>query len=738
MSGLNSSKSFGTGPVFFTAISTILGAILFLRFGYAVGILGFVGTVGVILLGHMVTIPTAMAISELATNQRVEGGGEYFIISRSFGLNTGATIGISLYFSQALSVAFYVIAFTEAFSPLLDRLDMPDAWTRRLISVPSMLMLMYIMLKRGANIGVKALYFVVVILAVCLVLFFMGDTGYEEVYPVHLLDIRLGDIQSSFFIVFAIIFPAFTGMTAGVGLSGDLKNPGRSIPLGTTLATVTGMIVYIFIAHKLAVSASPDDLAGNQLIMNQIALFGSIAIPLGLAASTISSAIGSILVAPRTLQALAIDNSIPVPGLNKLLARGRGRANEPFNATFFTGLIALIFVFIGGVDFVAKIISMFFMVTYGSICLISFLYHFGADPSYRPVFRSRWYISLAGFLICTWLMFKMSPYYAMLSIVVMVLLYIVVSYLHKDRGGMASIFQGAIFQLSRNIQVYMQRKKKDNAGERWRPSLVCVSKRTFENDKALQLLAWISNRYGFGTYIHLIQDYFSTETREQANTIKQQLIEIAGEDHRAYMDTLISPSFTSAIAQTIQLPGVSGMPNNMILFEFDKETNDGVVPILENILLAKAARLDVCVLASTNRKIIFKHGIHVWIRSSDFENSNLMILLSYIMLGHPDWKKGKIKIFEIARSDQIEESRAKLTQIIQSGRLPISPKNIEIIASDDNVAFKHVIDRKSADAGLTVIGFREEQAKHDPDIFSGYDELGDILFVNASQLREIN
>jgi hypothetical protein len=236
----------------------------------------------------------------------------------------------------------------------------------------------------------------------------------------------------------------------------------------------------------------------------------------------------------------------------------------------------------------------------------------------------------------------------------------------------------------------------------------------------------------------LIQDYFSTETREQANTIKQQLIEIAGEDHRAYMDTLISPSFTSAIAQTIQLPGVSGMPNNMILFEFDKETNDGVVPILENILLAKAARLDVCVLASTNRKIIFKHGIHVWIRSSDFENSNLMILLSYIMLGHPDWKKGKIKIFEIARSDQIEESRAKLTQIIQSGRLPISPKNIEIIASDDNVAFKHVIDRKSADAGLTVIGFREEQAKHDPDIFSGYDELGDILFVNASQLREIN
>ena len=108
-------KGFGTAPVFFTAISTILGAILFLRFGWAVGTSGFWGVILIILLGHVVTIPTAFAISEIATNKRVEGGGEYFIISRSFGLNIGGTIGIALFFSQAISVAFYVIAFTEAF-----------------------------------------------------------------------------------------------------------------------------------------------------------------------------------------------------------------------------------------------------------------------------------------------------------------------------------------------------------------------------------------------------------------------------------------------------------------------------------------------------------------------------------------------------------------------------------------------------------------------------------------------
>ncbi len=732
-----SGKSFGTAPVFFTAISTILGAILFLRFGFAVGMLGFIGTLGIIILGHLVTIPTALAISELATNQRVEGGGEYFIISRSFGLNIGATIGISLYLSQAISVAFYVIAFTEAFSPLLNLLDMPEAWARRIISVPSMILLSYVILKKGANIGVKTLYIIVAILALSLFLFFLGDTGYNDVYPAHLFSLKSGNIQASFFVVFAIIFPAFTGMTAGVGLSGDLKNPSRSIPLGTTLATVLGMIIYFFIAYKLAISASPDDLVGDQLIMGKIALFGTVFIPIGLAASTLSSAIGSILVAPRTLQALALDGSIPLTGMNRIMAKGRGKANEPYNATFFTSLLALVFVFIGGVNFVAQIISMFFMVTYGSICLISFLYHFGADPSYRPVYRSRWYFSLFGFLMCTWLMFKMQPYYALLAFIVMILLYLIVSYQHNDRGGMAAIFQGSIFQFSRIIQVYMQKKRKARDSDRWRPSVVCVSKRTFENEKALQLLGWISVRYGFGTYIHLIEDYFSNASNSKAKEILRQLIELGGENNNVYMDTLISPSFTSAIAQTVQLPGISGMPNNMILFEFDKQKSEQVHPILQNMALAKAAKMDICVLASTHHQINIKQGIHVWIRSIDQENANLMILLSYIILGHPAWRKGKIKIFEIARKQQVEESKDKLTELIQSGRLPISPKNIEILEMEENISYKSLINERSKNAGLTMVGFIEDQLKFDDKLFSGYDDIGDMLFVNASQLREI-
>lgn len=166
---------FGTGPVFFTAISTILGAILFLRFGFAVGTLGFGGAMLIVLLGHLVTIPTAMAISEIATNKKVEGGGAYYIVSRSFGLNIGATIGIALYLSQAISVAFYVIAFTEGFEPVFNWVNENYGvmLPRQAVSLPAMAILSILILTKGAGIGMKALYVVVTLLFGAIILFFL-------------------------------------------------------------------------------------------------------------------------------------------------------------------------------------------------------------------------------------------------------------------------------------------------------------------------------------------------------------------------------------------------------------------------------------------------------------------------------------------------------------------------------------------------------------------------------------
>ena len=180
-------KTMGTWPVFLTAISTILGAILFLRFGYAIAHVGLVSTLMIVFVGHLVTVPTALAVAEIATNQKVEGGGAYFMISRSFGLNIGGAIGLALYLSQAISVAFYVIAFTVACRDLLLWADLAHGFAidPMWVNLGMMAFLTLLMVGKGANLGVKALYVVVVLLFLALAMFFMGSgPGNPNLSPV--------------------------------------------------------------------------------------------------------------------------------------------------------------------------------------------------------------------------------------------------------------------------------------------------------------------------------------------------------------------------------------------------------------------------------------------------------------------------------------------------------------------------------------------------------------------------
>ncbi len=735
----NNLRKFGTAPVFFTAVSTILGAILFLRFGFAVGTLGFWGVILIILLGHMVTIPTALALSEIATNKRVEGGGEYFIISRSFGLNIGGTIGIALYLSQAISVAFYVIAFTEAFEFFFNfMMDTYDIFLpRQVVSVPVMLLLSWLIMKKGANMGVKALYVVAAILAVSLLLFFTGETEYGVRTGFTLANAEFRN-PDQFFFVFAIIFPAFTGMTAGVGLSGDLKKPGKSIPRGTITATLTGLVVYFFVSYKLAGSASPDDLVGNQFVMAQIAYWGMIFIPVGLAASTISSALGSVMVAPRTLQALANDRTFPWAGINRWMSKGRTTDNEPVNASLVTCIIALVFVSLGDVNAVARIISMFFMVTYGSLCLISFLNHFGSSPSYRPSFRSKWYLSLLGFLTAVWIMFKIDVAYSLLAFMLMMIIYLYINSYHKNRKGLASIFTNSIFQLNKNLQVYLQKKRATSMETEWRPSAICISKNSFERENAFRLLNWISYKYGFGTYLHRIDGYYSKSTYEQSRVELEKLIRARGKHNNVYIDTLISPSYTSAVAQSIQIPGIAGMDNNMLIFEYDKEKPDELNDIIDNVNLVNSGTFDVCILACTSDPIDYRAGINVWIKPVDEDNSNLMILLGFIILEHPDWRRGNITIYTICRENQKEQVKIEMDMLLRTGRLPISARNIRILTQPEEVSPKTVINRHALQEGLNIIGFRQESLRHEgARLFEGYESLGDILFVNSCNKKTI-
>lgn len=338
-----------------------------------------------------------------------------------------------------------------------------------------------------------------------------------------------------------------------------------------------------------------------------------------------------------------------------------------------------------------------------------------------------------------WLMMKMSAYYAIAALIIMGIIYYAITVNSKEKRGFAKLFRGVIFQLSRQLQILAQRANKEDHDENWRPFVICISKDSFVRQSAFDMLRWLSYKYGFGTYIHYIEGYLSKHTTQESKEALKRLITLASDNkNKVYLDTMISPSYTSAIAQAVQLSGVSGRGNNMILFEFSRSEPEAFNRALDNYSLIYSAGFDVCVLNTSYKGFGYKKEVHLWITTHDYENANLMILLAYILLGHPDWQKGQIKIFAIYNEDELSSKREQLLSLIKSGRLPISPENIRLIPVDEQRNTKGLITQNSIDADLTIVGFRHELVKAKGiEVFTGFDNIGNVLFVSSQRQKEI-
>jgi amino acid transporter len=602
-----------------------------------------------------------------------------------------------------------------------------------MISIPSALILLFVILKRGAAIGVNVLWFVAGILALSLIMFFAGKPVVSKTSAEIFQTVQNPD---NFFIVFAIVFPAFTGMTAGVGLSGDLKSPRKSIPLGTLTATIVGMIVYVLVVIKLITSLPVEQLAGDQFAMSQIAVWGPI-IPIGLAAASVSSAIGSLLIAPRTLQAIAKDDIIPIPLVNTFLSKGKGEANEPVNATLITSIIILTFVAMGSVDFVARIISMFFMITYGTLCLVSFLEHFAGNPSYRPTFKSKWYLSLLGALACFIMMFQMAPGYAFVAVLAMCGLYLMIKRSRPEEDDLSAMVKGALFQLTRQLQLIIQRKHEETGLARnWRPSFIAISAQSLDKVAPFDLLRWISHYYGFGTFFHFIKGPLDANTNAEAKDTLEKLISQATVSKSGiFVDTIVSPSFKTAVAQSVQVPGISGMENNSILFEFNEDDVSDIPDIVDGCLFASYVDYNICVLRSSERHFGYRQKIHVWLTPGDLRNANLMILLAYIILGHPDWSGGEINLFVAFEEKELNKEVLRLNKLIDIGRIPISHQKVNKIPWNKRAkSYEALVSEHSDIADLIIMGFSVNKLASDQAaFFKRFEKINDILFVRAGQ-----
>ncbi len=403
----NKSKLGTFGGVFTPDVLTILGVIMYLRLGWVVGNAGFLGAVLIILLAKSITICTALSMSSITTNIKIGAGGAYSIISKSLGLEAGGSIGIPFYISQTLSAALYIVGFTEGWL-----LIFPDH-TPALVSGLVWIVLLIISYT-SAHFAIKIQYVIIVIIALSIIFFFLSPAQISENLTL------VGNFEDAgFWVVFAIFFPAVTGIMAGANLSGDLKDPRKSIPLGTLMAIGVTLVIYIGLAFIASKIIPASELRTNQMVMVDYALWGPMVI-MGILAATFSSALTTMIGAPRILQALAEQKTIPS---HKFFAL-KTEANEPRNAIVFTGSIVAVALVFGNLNALASLITMFFLITYGMLNLVVFVQQSMRIISFRPSFKIPRFVSFAGAIGCALIMILINPVFSLVAIITIIVIYI--------------------------------------------------------------------------------------------------------------------------------------------------------------------------------------------------------------------------------------------------------------------------------------------------------------------------
>ena len=410
-------KRFGTFEgVFLPTLLTILGAVMYLRTGWVVGNAGLLGAFLIIILANVITIATGLSISSVATNIRVGAGGSFSIISQSLGLEVGGSVNVPLYLAQAISVAFYVFAFSEGWQVIFP--THPEAVvvfvTFAAISIISFV---------SVGLASRIRYLILFLVTFSLFSVLLGaTTRFGHPGAVYTPQLWGAFPDGDFWAIFAVFFPAVTGILAGVSLSGTLHDPRRSIPKGTMAAILLSFAIYMALAYWLSRVATPEELVTNFTVMIDKAAWGW-AVLAGLLAATFSAALNSMVGAPRVLQAMAQHGVVP---FSRTLAKETA-AGEPRAAMLLTigiGIATLLFGLSGGgLNQIAPLMTMFFLITYAVLNGVVLLEQSLALTSFRPLLAIPRLVPFVGLIGSLVAMFLINPLFSLVALITIFLLY---------------------------------------------------------------------------------------------------------------------------------------------------------------------------------------------------------------------------------------------------------------------------------------------------------------------------
>ncbi|WP_245603188.1 amino acid permease [Maribacter antarcticus] len=710
-------QKFGTfSGVFTPSILTIVGVIMYMRLGWVVGNAGLIGAIGIIVLAHLIAVTTGLSVSSVATDKKIGAGGIYHVLSRSMGIPIGGSIGIALSIGTAFSIALYLIGFAESFNAFFGfGMSINDFRLTGTLALIALTLLALI----STSVALKSQYIILAAIIISLVSVFFGASEFTPNSIPLFSTMDAVPLE----VVFAVFFPAVTGFTAGIAMSGDLKDPKKSIPSGTLFAIGGGLLIYLALAVFLAVTVDSEVLKTEYNILMKIALFAP-AVVAGIWGATLSSALGGILGGPRIIQAMSIDKVTP-----KLFGFGKGKNKEPVNAMLLVFIIAEAGILIGELDIIARVVSMFYLTAYGFIN-ISFFLESWANPDFQPTFKIKRWIGLLGFIACFTVMFKLDMFAMLAALAVIGALYFGLQKKEvqlQSNDVWRSVWENVVNKGLKRIDARVV-----NIDSNWNPNVILFSGQSTHQSYLLELAKTISGRTGIVTNFKLILDKNNHRPfKKTEQVIRDDNFKDLGIFARQIKVDNIYKGITN-IATTF---GFSGVEPNTIMMGWPKglESSEEYAEMTQTLLY-----LDYNLLyLDFDRKTKFGnyHTVDLWWRETDSKNAEMMLNIARFIIASPKWNNTNIRVLFV-NNNNVNKAliNSKISKLVEDLRV-----NVEIIIINNAVeqeSFYTIIKQHSKTTDLTLVGIPnfkiEKQAEFILKNNQLFETIGSTLLVKAA------
>ncbi|MGD8307053.1 MAG: Na-K-Cl cotransporter [Ignavibacteria bacterium] len=719
------SSKFGTfGGVFTPSILTILGVIMYLRLPWIIGQAGLFATIAIILIAHLISITTGLSVSSIATDKKVKTGGTYYIISRSLGLPIGGTLGLALFVGLSFSVSLYLIGFSESF---LGYWGIGISKTGIRITGTLILLVVSGVTFVGAKLAIKAQYYIMTAIVLSLVSIALGKHDFTPTEPL----LFPGSTTAPFILLFGIFFPAVTGFEAGVSMSGDLKDPKKSIPRGTISAITVGLLVYILLVFFYSYTVSSEVLVNDPTVLLHISFIPELVIA-GIWGATLSSAFGSILSAPRILQATAKDRITP-----RIFAKGVGQLNEPRNALILSFIIAEAGILIGELDVIARIVSIFFITTYGILNLSAAIENW-ASSDYYPEFKIPIWVSLLGSAACFIVMIQLD-FLAMIgatTILGLIFFLLQRKEIKLKSGDTWGGFWEAVVRYG-----LIKLKTRTLEWRNWRPNIILFSGGSYARPYLLETAKLLAGKMGLISNFDLIENNSTSVLFTKAGQSVKPTIEDSEGEEGVFTRRQECRDVYEGMEVIASIYGFSSIEPNTILMGWAKEAKE---PLKFARLIESFNKLDYnSLFLEYNDEQGFgkKNQIDIWWRGAG-NNFSLALTLARFITSNDEWRDAGIRLLTI--KDDLSSTRVlenEASRVLRTFRLDATIEIIDNTAGDKST--QQIFKDKSQSADLSLFGIpsidERNAREYITNINKMLEDVGTTLLVNASSyFKEIS